>query len=125
MLGRCRDKGNTSFPYYGGKGISVCEEWVNSPQAFLDWAGENGYERGLQLDRIDTTGNYAPSNCRFVTAAENNQNRISTKCTADIARDIRKSLRMGATIKEAANVHKMPYQIARHIARGYTWKGFL
>ena len=76
MKGRCNDKNN---PVYGGKGITVCEEWKNDFEAFYKWSIENGYSPELQIDRIDGNGNYEPNNCRWVTVKVNMENRESTK----------------------------------------------
>lgn len=75
MRKRCFNPKNKSFKYYGGRGITVCEEWNDSFQAFYDWALKNGYQEGLQIDRINNDGNYEPSNCRWVSAKENNSHR--------------------------------------------------
>lgn len=77
MLHRCNDPKRKKYKDYGGRGISVCPEW-NDPNVFIDWAEQNGYELGLQLDRIDNNGNYAPDNCRWVTPKENSRNRRNT-----------------------------------------------
>lgn len=78
MLHRCEDEKREKFPDYGGRGISVCEEW-HDPNTFMDWAFENGYEEGLQLDRIDNDGNYCPDNCRWATPTENCRHTRRTK----------------------------------------------
>lgn len=78
MMKRCYKENNKSYSRYGGRGISVCEEWSNSFKAFYDWAVSHGYEYGLQIDRINNDGNYEPDNCRFVTAKENSLNRNNT-----------------------------------------------
>lgn len=52
-----------------------CDEWLNSCDAFIDWAYNNGYADDLEIDRIDGSGNYEPSNCRWLTHKENNENR--------------------------------------------------
>lgn len=66
MLDRCYDTGNKRYANYGGRGVRVCDEWLNSRLAFYHWAHDNGHQVGLQIDRIDVNGNYEPSNCRFV-----------------------------------------------------------
>lgn len=77
MLHRCNDPKRKKYKDYGGRGISVCPEW-NDPNVFIDWAEQNGYEPGLQLDRIDNNGNYSPDNCRWLTPKENSRNRRNT-----------------------------------------------
>lgn len=78
MLERCSDLTTST---YGGKGVRVCEEWLEDIDAFITWAIDNGYKAGqrLQLDRIDSTGNYEASNCRWVTPTENTRNRSNTR----------------------------------------------
>lgn len=75
---RCNNPNNKQYKNYGGRGIRVCDEWMNSSDSFIEWAIQNGYEEGLQLDRIDNDGNYEPSNCRFVTQLENARNKQNT-----------------------------------------------
>jgi hypothetical protein len=74
MKQRCQNTKLLQFKDYGGRGISVCEEWQD-PSAFFNWALANGWKRGLQIDRKDNDGNYEPVNCRFVTPKENSNNR--------------------------------------------------
>lgn len=83
MLNRCYDPNRTEFSNYGGRGIEVCDEWRNSYAAFRSWAYANGYDPALpgkdcSLDRIDTDGNYEPSNCRWVTMLEQSRNKRET-----------------------------------------------
>ena len=59
---------------YGGRGITLCEEWRNDCRSFYDWAMSNGYSEGLSIDRIDNDGNYCPENCRWTTRTIQNRN---------------------------------------------------
>ena len=79
MKERCYDVHSNSYKRYGGRGIEICEEWLCSFKAFYDWSINNGWEEGLQIDRIDNNGNYEPNNCRYVTAKENCNNRSTTR----------------------------------------------
>ena len=74
MRNRCQNPNDSSYHRYGEKGISVCDEW-NDFRVFYPWAMESGYKEGLTLDRIDPSGNYEPSNCRWITQVEQQRNR--------------------------------------------------
>ena len=74
MRARCHNPKHPKFRIYGARGIAVCEEWRNDPNAFLDWALANGYKPGLQIDRLDNDCGYAPANCRWATAKEQARN---------------------------------------------------
>ena len=63
---------------YEKRGITVCDEWAKSWHAFRDWAWENGYGDGLQIDRIDNDGSYSPDNCRWVSGTRNMRNTSQT-----------------------------------------------
>lgn len=75
MIDRCYSPKHNGYKYYGGRGIVVCDEWKSNPMSFVRWGGENGYKKGLQIDRENNEGNYEPSNCRFVTPIVNLMNR--------------------------------------------------
>lgn len=79
MISRCYKKEKHNFKDYGGRGISICEEWRNDFNNFYNWAINNGFEQHLQIDRIDNDGNYSPENCRWVTKEQNSINtRLSS-----------------------------------------------
>lgn len=74
MRYRCHSE-NSKANTYRENNIVVCENWRNDPSTFIRWAENNGYKKGLQIDRINNDGNYEPSNCRFVTNRENTLNK--------------------------------------------------
>lgn len=78
MKARCTKSNRIEYKHYGGRGISVCDEWLNNPKLFIEWALNNGYEKELTIDRVDNNGNYEPSNCRFVNRSVQNSNKRYT-----------------------------------------------
>jgi len=78
MLTRCEYEKGKSYKDYGGRGIKVCKEW-HDPKVFLQWAMENGYREGLEIDRKDTNGDYCPENCRFIPQIDNAHNKRNNR----------------------------------------------
>ena len=73
MKNRCLNPNSVEFKRYGGRGISVCEQWKEDFASFRDWALANGYEKPLSIDRINNDGNYEPRNCQWLTLADNSR----------------------------------------------------
>lgn len=119
---RCNCPTATNYKYYGGRGISVCEEWSSDPIAFFEWAKKNGYKDGVEIDRIDNDGNYTPENCRFVDHMINSQKRSNTRCNIDQAAHVKQLLKDGFTVRQAADKAGIPYMSAWHISKGNTWR---
>ena len=71
MQDRCCNPNNKDYYWYGNKGVRVCQEWLNNPQSFEEWALNNGYANDLTIDRIDSDKDYCPSNCRWISLPEN------------------------------------------------------
>ena len=82
MRQRCDNPNRAAYKYYGGKGVSLCEEWKEF-SVFKQWALSNGYTDDLSIDRIDPAGDYRPENCRWISLSENiaraNKNHTSRK----------------------------------------------
>lgn len=104
---RCDCKSMSGYVYYGGRGITVCDEW-HDYIAFREWALTNGYREGLEIDRVDNNGNYEPNNCRWVPRiinANNKSNNLKitigdeTKTVAEWSRDIRCTVTYGCLIQ--------------------------
>lgn len=74
MRDRCHNSRCKAYQNYGGRGITVCLEWEDIA-SFIKWALDNGYQKGLEIDRIDNDKGYSPNNCRFVTRSVNSMNR--------------------------------------------------
>lgn len=77
MKQRCLNPKKNGYKNYGGRGIKVCQEWIESFSSFYSWAITNGYLKTLDIDRIDNDGNYEPFNCQWITKSENIRKRWS------------------------------------------------
>lgn len=79
MKQRCYYPNDRKFEYYGGKGISICNEWLNDFMSFYDWSISHRYSDGLSIDRINGNGNYEPSNCRWITMLDQQSHKSNTR----------------------------------------------
>lgn len=79
MRKRCLDKNNKDYENYGGRGITIYEDWLNDKYLFFKYCYTVDYRQDLEIDRIDNNGNYEPGNIRFVTRTENRNNRRDSK----------------------------------------------
>ena len=102
MKDRCYNAKAQPYERYGGRGITVCDEWKNDFTTFYNWAMSNGYSDDLTIDRIDVNGNYEPSNCRWVdviTQANNKRNNIKVNLNGEIVSLRRACILLGLRYK--------------------------
>lgn len=79
MKARCYSPDSPDYRWYGAKGIKIYQEWLDDPRSFESWAFDNGYQDGLSIDRIDTDKDYEPSNCRWISLADNAKYKSSSR----------------------------------------------
>lgn len=72
MRSRCNYRKNDRWKYYGGKGITICKKWADF-ENFREWALSNKYNYNMTIDRVNSSKNYTPSNCEWVTRSENSR----------------------------------------------------
>lgn len=131
MKSRCFNVKNSEYHNYGGRGIKMCKEWCDNFTSFCEWAINNGWRKGLSIDRIKVNGNYEPTNCRWATIEMQNNNRRDTvfisafgevKNRLDWSKDKRTQVKMNVVAKrltlgwdaEIALTKKLNLNYARH-----------
>lgn len=112
---RCYNENCEHYKNYGGRGIKVCDEWLNSYEAFINWSINNGYDKNLTLDRINNDGNYEPDNCRWVNTQIQSNNRRSN--TLVEAFNEKKSL--AEWLRDSRCKAESPFNIVDRIKRGW------
>lgn len=111
MRSRCKHEGHINYENYGGRGITFCDKW-NTFDGFYEDMG-NGYKEGLTLERIDPNGNYEPSNCKWATPAEQQNNKTNNHVLTIFGEEL--------TLAEASQKYKIPYNtLKRRIYKGWT-----
>lgn len=113
MKRRCSKKNRADYERYGGRGISVCDDWESSYEIFRDWALSNGYSDGLSIDRIDNDKGYSPDNCRWVTLARQANNKRNNRIV-DVNGE-------KMTLADACRLLKLNYTtVHSRLSRGWT-----
>ena len=98
MVRRCTCETSRDFPDYGGRGITVHEEWRKDFYAFYKWSWDHGYDTTLSLDRIDNDAGYCPDNCRWASDLEQ---RLNTRQYRHTYKNIRlKAAKMRALLEQ-------------------------
>lgn len=104
MRQRCHNPKSQGYKAYGARGIVVCDEWREDYQAFKSWALENGYADDLTIDRIDSDGNYTPSNCRWATRQQQRDNSRNPYTLTPRPAEVR-----GVKYEINGEAHTIPY----------------
>lgn len=98
---RCYNKNHNYYYNYGGRGIKICDEWLNNFEVFYEWSIHNGYDDNLTIDRININGNYEPNNCRWTDRITQQNNTRKNKYINYNGRKL--------TVAEVARLLKKPY----------------
>lgn len=120
MMARCYNTKQTFYSYYGGRGISVCDRWKNSPKAFAEDMGERPSSKHT-LDRIDNDGDYTPENCRWATWNDQNRNKRGVKLTTQSVQEIRNENASGTSAKDLSLKFGISAGHVRDILNGKRW----
>lgn len=119
MIERCYKPQNKAYKNYGGRGITVCDEWRDSFEAFYDWAISHGYKRGLEIDRINNDGPYSPDNCRWVTSKVNSRN--TRNCVpVEVTDMLTGAVEVCKTEAEASGLSGISIRTMRRMMQGIT-----
>lgn len=104
MRQRCSNPKQTSYPYYGGRGIKVCDEWLGRTgvKNFIAWAEANGYKLGLSIERINNDLNYCPSNCKWIEVWEQKRNRQCNVLNKEVIGKILYMKQEGYSVRDTA-----------------------
>ncbi len=106
MKQRCLNEKNHKYKRYGGRGITICNEWMEI-KGFYEWAKISGWSEGMTIDRIDNNGNYEPSNCRWVSRSENSKKKSTTKLSIEQVKEIKNKIAAGFTNRQLSKVYNV------------------
>lgn len=120
MKKRCLNENDKTFPLYGGRGITVCAQWMHSFEQFLTDMGPRP-SLGHSIDRIDNAGNYEPNNCRWGTHHQQAQNRKSTILEVEDVRRVFRLRAQGLTLKAIGAAVGISFSHVRQILSGRSW----
>ena len=120
MIQRCSNPNVPHYHRYGGRGIKVCDRWLESYKHFIADMGLPAH--GLEIDRIDNDGDYEPGNCRWTTRLINQRNSAATKLAECEVRDIKRYLDNGKLPKDIAVAYHVSKGCIDSIKQNRNWK---
>lgn len=130
MMARCFNPNNSRYNRYGGRGITICDDWESNFHEFEKWALNNGYEDNLSIERINNDGNYEPSNCKWIPLKDQVKNRtfergskrwMSKLKETDIPQ-VRLLISRGATSQEIGDLYGVTRGTINAIKNNKTWR---
>ena len=130
MMSRCFNPNSCRYSRYGGRGITVCEEWRSNFKEFESWALQNGYRDDLTIERIDNDGNYEPNNCKWIPRKDQIKNRTfergskrwNSKLKETDIPEIRYLLSKKFTQQEIGDLYGVNRGTIRAIKNNETWR---
>ena len=120
MRTRCLCKTANNYAPYGGRGIQICQRWLDSYESFLADMGER--PSGTTLDRIDNSKGYEPGNCRWATVTQQNRNKSNVKLTPMLARAIRMMHELGYSQSFVGRRFGVARSLVCQIKQGKVWR---
>lgn len=121
MLQRCYNPNNTNYHHYGGRGVTVCDQWRTSFETFMHDVGPRPTSKHT-LDRIDNNGAYAPGNTQWSLQTRQIRNSRKAKMTLEKAQEARRMYAEGWSCREIGLHFGVSKPTIQAITSGKTWK---
>lgn len=125
MKDRCFNKNHQAYENYGGRGISICPEWTDKENGFInfrDWSLNNGYVEGLSIDRKESNQGYNPNNCQWITLKENGRKQRTNKLFLGKANEIRELYKTANyTQQQIAEKYNVSHSLINMIINNKRW----
>jgi len=120
MKRRILNSNHKAYKNYGGRGITICDEWLEFIP-FRDWSLNNGYQEGLEIDRENNDKGYCPENCRWVTRKENMRNMRTVKLSLKIVDEIKEKFKLGFLRSDIAIKYNVSWTLINNIIKNKSW----